>query len=161
MVYFERFVTLITKFCDRIAQAGVVAMLFLVFGNILGRKFWKPIFGAYDYVGFIGAVIVAFSIAYCAVKKGHIQVELLITHFPKRVQGIIDSLIGMLSLGLFCVIAWQCIVYGNDMRRTGELSMTALAPFYPYIYGIAFGCALLCLVILVDLIKSMTKAVKG
>lgn len=161
MLYFERFISLFTKFCDRIAQIGVMAMLLLVFGNILGRKFWKPIFGAYDYVGFIGAVIVAFSIAYCAMKKGHIQVELLVTRFPKRIQGIIDSVIGILSLGLFCVITWQCVVYGNDMRRTGELSMTAQAPFYPYIYGIAFGCVLLCLVILFDLIKSVNKAVKG
>ncbi len=161
MVYFESFVGFITKVCDRIAQAGVMAMLFLVFGNILGRKFWKPIFGAYDYVCFIGAIIVAFSIAYCAVKKGHIQVELLVARFPKRVQGIIDSVIGILSFGLFCVITWQCMVYANDMRRTGELSMTAQAPFYPYIYGIAFGCALLCLVILIDLIKSVIKAVKG
>jgi hypothetical protein len=47
------------------------------------------------------------------------------------------------------------------MRRAGEVSMTALFPFYPYIYGIAFGCALLCLVILADLIQSAVKAVKG
>jgi TRAP-type C4-dicarboxylate transport system permease small subunit len=161
VIYFERFINLLTKFCDRIAQAGVIAMLLLVFGNILGRKFWKPIFGAYDYVGFIGAVIVAFSIAYCAVKKGHIQVELLVERFPQRIQGVINSIIGILSLGLFFVITWQCAVYGSDMRRAGELSMTALAPFYPYIYGIAFGCALLCLVILIDLIKSVTKVVKG
>jgi hypothetical protein len=46
------------------------------------------------------------------------------------------------------------------MKRTGELAMTTLLPFYPYIYGIAFGCALLCLVILAQLIKSAVKAVK-
>jgi len=161
VIYFERFVSLLTKLCDRIAQAGVFAMLLLVIGNILGRWLWKSIFGAFDFVGFIGAVIVAFSIAYCAVKKGHIQVELLVTRFPQRVQGVIDSITGILSLGLFYLITWQCVVYGDDMRRAGELSMTALTPFYPYIYGIAFGCALLCLVILIDLIKSVTKVVKG
>jgi TRAP-type C4-dicarboxylate transport system permease small subunit len=161
VIYFERFVYILTKFCDRIAQAGVIAMLLLVFVNILGRMLWKPIFAAYDYVSFIGAVIVAFSIAYCGVKKGHIQVEMLVERFSPRGQGVIDSITGILSLGLFCVITWQCMVYGNDMRRSGELSMTALAPFYPYIYGIAFGCALLCLVILIDLIKSVTKVVKG
>jgi len=53
------------------------------------------------------------------------------------------------------------VVLANDKWRLGELSMTALLPFHPYIYGVAFGCILLCLVILVDLIKSMAKAAKG
>jgi hypothetical protein len=65
-----------------------------------------------------------------------------------------------MSLGTFSLVTWQCVVYAIDMKRTGELSMTALLPFYPYLYGIAFGCALLCLVILADLIKSVSKAVK-
>jgi hypothetical protein len=39
--------------------------------------------------------------------------------------------------------------------------MTSLFPFHPYIYAVAFGCGLLSLVILVDLIKSLVQAVKG
>jgi TRAP-type C4-dicarboxylate transport system permease small subunit len=103
--------------------------------------------------------VVAFSIPYCALRKGHTQVELVLERFSRRVQAIIDSIIGIISLGTFSLVTWQCVVYAIDMKRTGELSMTALLPFYPYIYGIAFGCALLCLVILAGLIKSL-KAVK-
>jgi len=150
----------ITKLCDRIAQAGVFVMLIVIFINILGRQFWKPLYGTFDYVSFICAIVVAFSIPYCALKKGHTQVELLLERLSERVQGIIDSIKGILSLGTFSLVTWQCVVYAIDMKRTGELSMTALLPFYPYLYGIAFGCALLCLVILADLIKSVSKAVK-
>jgi hypothetical protein len=53
------------------------------------------------------------------------------------------------------------VLYADDMRRAGELSMTSLTPFYPYIYAIAFGCGLLCLVILVELIKSIAEVAKG
>jgi len=159
--YFNRIVSLLTKFCDRIAQAGVFAMLLIIFSNILGRKIWKPIYGTYDYVGFIGAILVAFAIPFCALEKGHIEVELLVERFSKRVQGIVGSITGFLSLGIFSLVTWQCVVFANDMRRTGELSMTMQTPFYPYIYAIAFGCGLLCLVILVDIIKSLVKAVKG
>ena len=161
MDYFNRIVSLLTKFCDRIAQAGVFAMLLIIFSNILGRKIWKPIYGTYDYVGFIGAILVAFAIPFCALEKGHIEVELLVERFSKRVQGIVGSITGFLSLGIFSLVTWQCVVFANDMRRTGELSMTMQTPFYPYIYAIAFGCGLLCLVILVDIIKSLVKAVKG
>ena len=162
MVYFDRVVHSLSKFCDRIAQGAVMAMMLLVVANIIWRvvpEIGRPIFGTYDVVGFIGATLVAFAIAYCAVQGGHISVELVVARFPQRVQGIIGSITGFLSLGIFAVITWQCVVLANDMWRVGEVSMSALLPFYPYIYGVAFGCALLCLVILVDLGKSLAKAV--
>ena len=161
MDYFNRIVNFFTKFCDWIAQAAVVAMLLLLIGNILGRKVWKPIYGTFDFVSFINTILVAFAIPYCALKKGHTQVELVLERFSQRVQGIIDGITGILSLGIFSLITWQCVVFAIDMKRSGELAMTTLLPFYPYIYGIAFGCALLCLVILADLIKSAAKAVRG
>jgi TRAP-type C4-dicarboxylate transport system permease small subunit len=158
---FDRMVRLLSKFCDQIAQASLFAMFLLIFINILLRKFWKPIFGAYDYTCFISAIVIAFAMAYCAVQGGHTQVDLFVTRFSQRVQGIIGSIVGILSLGLFSLVTWQCIVLANDMRRSGEVSMTSLFPFHPYIYAVAFGCALLSLVILVDVIKSLVKAVKG
>ena len=160
MDHFNRVIDFITKLCDRIAQAGVFVMLLILFANILGRKFWKPIYGTFDYVSFICAILVAFSIPYCALKKGHTQVELVVERFSERVQGIIGIITDILGLGTFSLVTWQCVVYAIDMKRCGELSMTTLLPFYPYVYGIAFGCALLCLVILADLIKSAVKAVK-
>ena len=161
MAFLDQFVRLLSKHCDRIAQFGVVAMMLLAVGNILLRMVWKPIFGTYDIIEFIGAILVAFAIAYCAVQRGHIQVELVVARFPQQVQGIIGSITGFLSLGIFALITWQCLVLASDMRRVGEVSMSALLPFYPYIYGVGFGIALLCLVILVDLMQSLVKAAKG
>jgi TRAP-type C4-dicarboxylate transport system permease small subunit len=152
----------LSRFCDKIAQAGLFAMLLLTTSNILLRKVvGKPVYGAYDYVCFLSTIVVAFAIANCAVKKGHTQVELLVARFSRRAQGIVDSVTGILSLGIFSLITWQSVALANDMRRAGELSMTSLEPFYPYIYAVAFGCALICLVILVDIMKSVVKAVKG
>jgi len=161
MVFFERMVRSLSQICDWIAQAAVVAMLSLVVGNILLRIVWKPILGTYDIAGFIGAILIGFAIAYCALEKGHIQVELLVARLPGRAQGIIGSITGILSMGIFSLVTWQCIVLANDMRRVGEVSMSAHISFYPYIYGIAFGCGLLCMVILIDLIKSLVKVIKG
>jgi len=161
VTFFERMVSSLAQICDRIAQVAVVAMLFLVVGNILLRIVWKPILGTYDIAGFIGAILIGFAIAYCALEKGQIQVELLVARLPERAQGIIGSITGILSLGIFSLVTWQCIVLANDMRRVGEVSMSAHISFYPYIYGIAFGCGLLCVVILIDLIKSLVKVIKG
>ena len=157
---FFRFVQIITKVCDKIAQIGVLFMLILVVGNIIGRKIWKPIFGVYDYVSYTGVIIVSFSIAYCALQKAHTQVELFMARFSKKTQSIIDFFTNLMSLGIFILASWQLVIFGNDMRKAGELSMTSLTPFYPFIYMISIGCALLCLVIISDIIKSVMGVIK-
>jgi TRAP-type C4-dicarboxylate transport system permease small subunit len=161
MAFFEKAVRLLTTYCDRIAQMGVMAMMTLAVVNIILRLVWKAIMGTYDYIEFIGAILVSFAIAYCALQKGHIQVELIVSRFPRRVQGVIGTITGLLSLGIFSLITWQSLIFAGDMRRSGDVSMTMLLPFYPYIYGLAFGTGLLCLVVLTELIKDLTKAVKG
>ncbi|MBI5443999.1 MAG: TRAP transporter small permease [Deltaproteobacteria bacterium] len=149
------------RLCDWIARAGVFAMLVLVVVSVALRKLGMPLYGAYDYVGFLGALTVAFALAHCAVERGHTQVEMLVERLPRRAQGVIDSLAGVLALALFAVVTWQCLALAEDMRRSGEVSMTAQVPFYPYIYGVAFGFALLCVVILLQCVNSLGKAVKG
>lgn len=161
MAFFEKAVRIVAKNCDRIAQAGIMAMMSLAVINILLRLFWKAIMGTYDYIEFIGAILVSFAVAYCALQRGNIQVDLVVERFPRRVQGIIGSITGILSLGFFLFVTWQSFILAGDMHQSGETSMTMLLPFYPYVYGLAFGVGLLCLVILIDLIKDLNKAVKG
>jgi hypothetical protein len=64
-------------------------------------------------------------------------------------------------LGIFGLITWQCLIFAGDAWRVGETSMGTQVPIYPYIYGVTLGIALLCLVIVVDLGRSLVKAVKG
>jgi hypothetical protein len=59
------------------------------------------------------------------------------------------------------MIAWQSAVYGIDLRQSGEVSLTLQMPLYPIVYGIAFGCGLLALVLLMDLIKSFKKGLSS
>ena len=159
MANFERIINLLGKYCDRIAQAAVMAMMLLVVANIVGRPLGTSIFGTLDFVGFINAVLVAFALAYCAIHKGHIQVEMLVQRLPERVQSIIDIFTNVLSLGIFAVITWQCLLLAIDKLVGNEVSITALVPFHYYIFAVAFGCALLCMVILINLIKSVLKVV--
>lgn len=157
----DAFVRSVAKGCDRISQFGVFAMLALVVTSVILRRFGKPISGAYDYVGFILALTVSFSLAHCAFKKGHTQVDMFVNRLFPRVAAAVDSCTGLLSVALFSVVTWQCVALGQDIRRAGEVSMTALIPFYPYIYGMAFGCGLLTLAVFCEFLRSLGKAVKG
>jgi TRAP-type C4-dicarboxylate transport system permease small subunit len=161
IVSFENFVVLISKWSDRVSQMAVMAMMLVTIANVLGRMLWRPIYGTFDYVSFLSVILVALALAHCALRRGHISVELIVARLPRRAQGLIGCVTNILSLAIFAAVIWQCMVFAERMIRTGQVTMTALLPFYPFIYTIAFGCFLLTLVILVDLLKSLDKAVNG
>ncbi len=160
MAYFERLINSLSRWCDRVAQGAVCAMVLVLGGNILLRILWKPFLGSYDWTGLIGTILISLALGYCGVQRGHVRVEFIVQYFPERVQAVIDSITGILSLFLFGLAAWQSLVLGSEMWRKGDVSMTVQVPFHPFLYTIAFGCALLWLVILIDTMKSLGKAVR-
>jgi TRAP-type C4-dicarboxylate transport system permease small subunit len=95
--------------------------------------------------------------AHTLAEKGHVAVSLIVQLFPKRLQGIIESMISILGIILFGLIAWQSFLYGLDCQRSGEVSLTLELPFYPIIYGVALGSGVVCLVLLADLVEAIGK----
>jgi TRAP-type C4-dicarboxylate transport system permease small subunit len=163
MSSFEEFVRRLSKYIDRVAQAALVALAFIIVLNVVLRVLGLPRawLQTFDLVGLIGLMVISFALAHTAVQKGHISIEVLVTRFPKRVQGIIGTITGILSLGIFAMVTWRCFALANRYRQIGETTMTAYIPISPFVYMIAFCTAVLCLVILVELIKSVREAMKG
>jgi TRAP-type C4-dicarboxylate transport system permease small subunit len=143
-----------------ISMAAVIAIMTLTVLDVILRFFRYPIPGVYDMVGLLGAVIISFSLAYTSVEKGHIAVDLVIQKLPERSQAIIDVITHFFSILFFLTAAWQCIRYGMDLMRSGEVSMTIRVPIYPFVFGTAVGCLLLTLVLAVEFIRSLQRAGK-
>ena len=145
---------------NTLAGAAVVAMMLLTCADVLLRLLRHPIPGTYELVGFLGTVIVSFSLALTSLSKGHIAVEILVEKLPRRVQVGIEAGTSLIGAALFAIITWQSLVYAADIRQSGEVSVTLTMPIYPFIYGIAAGSALLVLVLLHDSLHSAIGAVK-
>jgi TRAP-type C4-dicarboxylate transport system permease small subunit len=159
--HLERFASSLSNWLNWVAGIGLVAMLGLTVADIVGIKLFKwPIPGGIEIVAFLGVVVTAFAIAYTQVLRGHIEVEFVVMRLPPRVQAAIAAFVWLLSLALFALLAWQSIDYGLSLQTTGTVSMTQRIPFYPFVYGIAFCCIPVCLVLLVEFLKSVAKAVK-
>lgn len=139
----------------------MVAMLALTVADIIGIKFFKaPVPGAIEIVGFLAVTVTAFAIAHTYVLRGHIRVEFFVMRLPQRLQAAIAAFVSLLCTGLFALLAWQSYAYGRVLQTTGEVSMTQNIPFYPFVYAIAFCCLPLCLLLLLELVKSVVKAVR-
>lgn len=140
----------ICKLCDYIAYAGICITMVITVIEFVFRSFGKPMAGTYDIIGLIQVILVCFAIPYCTFQKGHIRVDMFMEFLPKRVQTVIDGIIGFLCFVFFLVVAWQSIVLGNNLRRTGDVSMSVFIPFYPFIYCIGLTCIFVALLILSD-----------
>jgi TRAP-type C4-dicarboxylate transport system permease small subunit len=153
----EKLIRDLSKKMYWIAGAAIVAMMFLTSADVVLRFFRKPIPGTYELVCFLGAVAVSFAMAHTSIEKGHVSVSFVVSHFPPRVQSFIECITSCFGLFIFGFIAWQSILYGNDLHTAHEVSLTLQLPFYPFIYGIGFSAGVVCLLLLSDAIKNAMK----
>ncbi len=140
-----------------LACAALIAMMLLSTADVILRLFGKPIPGTYELVGFLGTIVVSFALAFTSMEKGHIAVEILVEKLPQRAQLAIEGVCNLIGALLFGVIAYQAVLYALDIRKSGEVSLTLQMPPYPFIFGISAGCALLCLLLIADFIKSVLR----
>jgi hypothetical protein len=56
------------------------------------------------------------------------------------------------------MLSWQSVLFANDLKAAKEVSMTIELPFYPFVYGMSFAAAAVCLVLLVNLVQHVKKA---
>ncbi|MGA8179099.1 MAG: TRAP transporter small permease [Desulfobacterales bacterium] len=157
MHIFEKLIHDLSKKMYWIAGAAIVAMMFLTCADVVLRFFRKPIPGTYELVSFLGAVAVSFAMAHTSIEKGHVSVSFVVSHFPTKVQGLIECITSCFGLFLFGFIAWQSIQYANDLHTAHEVSLTLQLPFYPFIYGIGFSAGVVGLLLLFDVTKNAIK----
>jgi len=139
----------------------VVMMLLTTADVTLRYIFNRPITGAMELTELMMAVLVACGLAYAAVHKEHIRVELIISRFSPRAQAVINAITCFFSLGIFSLITWRSILYAEYLRLGGVTSAVLLIPVYPFVYVVAFGSALLCLIFVCNLFEHLAQVVEG
>jgi TRAP-type C4-dicarboxylate transport system permease small subunit len=119
--------------------------------DVVGRMMGYPVFGTYELVSFMAALIVAAALPDTQAEKRHIGVEIVTNKLSPKVVKIIDMLTGLAALILFSIVTWRMFLYGNALRQSGEVSMNLRLPEYllPMILGIGF------LVFVIFIIKSL------
>ena len=136
-----------------IAGVCMAAMILVTCGNIVSRIVWIPIKGTYELMGFFGAIVTSFVLGYTQMKKGHTAVDILANRFSERTQKILNGVNFVICMAFFAIAGWQISKYATTLWKTGEVTETLLIIYYPFTYGVALGCFLLSLVMLVEFLK--------
>ncbi|PWB67713.1 MAG: TRAP transporter small permease [Deltaproteobacteria bacterium] len=153
----ERLSALLRKVLMIAGGAALLALTLLATANVALRILRVPVSGTYEIVSFLGAIVTAGALGYTQKRKDHIVVDILSEKFPASVKRAVDGLSHVLMLGLFSIVAWQTFVYGERLRRTGELSETLKVAYYPFVFLVSLGFAVLALTILLDLLGLFLK----
>jgi TRAP-type C4-dicarboxylate transport system permease small subunit len=158
---FERFNRRLSGWCEWLGIAAMLLTMVVTCIDVVGAKvFLSPLLGAIDIVMLSQIVAISFAASMALIIGRHIRVEFFYRLLPPRVQAVINSFVYLLSLGLFIVIIWRLCVLGHSFQTSGEYSATAYIPLYPFAYAIALACIPVCLVLLLEFLKSLTKRVQ-
>jgi len=163
---FEKWLNQLDKFTRSLSRslewAGAIGLLlmFLVnFIDVVGAKlFLWPLPGSVEIISFSQIVAIAPAIAFTLILGRHIRVEFIIERFPKRIRAAISSFSSFLGLVIFVLLLWQSYLYGVSLQKAGEIGSTSHLPFYPFAYLIAFCSIPVCLVFLMEVLKSLAEA---
>jgi len=151
----EKMSALLNKWFVWTGGVALLAMTIIACANMLMRPLGSPLKGAYELVGFAGALTVAFALGYTQISRSHIAVDILASRYSKRTKRIINSINSFFCTIFFVLVAWQVSVFATTIWKRGETSETLRIIYHPFVYLVALCCLLLAYTLLVDFIKTL------
>lgn len=153
--------TAIARGTSVVGVSALVAMMFLTGSDVTLRYiFNRPIPGSMEVTEFMMAMVIGLGLAYCALQKGHVRVDIVLSRLPRLAQVVMNSIASFIFLGLFILITWRTAYRAESMMDQGLVSQVLYIPVYPFALVVTAGCAVLCLVLLKDFIEDLYQVVK-
>ncbi len=142
-----------------VIAGGVLAfMIVLTFFDVILRNLGHPITGSMELIQYGGSIVFGFSIPYGTLLGAQIIVDIItdkLSPGKKRTIIIVTRCVGIL---LFLFIAYNFLLYGIDVRRSGERTASFKVPYYPFAFALSLSFLLQSFTILRDLIKTVKGA---
>lgn len=143
----------LSRLLNIVAGIAITFIMLLTVLDVVLRLLRRPIVGTYELVAFSGAVVIGFALPLTSWLRGHIYVDFFTGKLPQAVRRPVHVATRTLGIALFAVIGWNLFLFGMDLQRSGEVSLTLQLPFYPVAYGVGAACFAECLVLLADIVK--------
>lgn len=132
-------------------------MCLIVYSVFMRRVFNAPPLGVYDTAEVMLIPVVAFSLAYTSLTKGHIFVDLLSSFAKPRTIQLSDAVVLLVCGLLVALLTWESILLGVRAIEVNEVTQMIEIPYFPFIAALALGAAIFAIV----LFKQAWQAFKG
>jgi TRAP-type C4-dicarboxylate transport system permease small subunit len=141
-----------------ISGAVLAGMIILTFFDVVLRNFGHPITGSMEIIQYGGCIVFAFSIPYGTLLGSQIIVDIITEKLRPKTKRIVEIITRCIGIIIFLFIAYNFVVYGIDVSKTGERTASFKIPYYPFSFALAFSFLLQSLTIFCDLIKKVKGA---
>jgi len=157
--YIHKITDPVVKWACNFGMYALVIMVLAVVADVVMRVLALGIHGLNEVQVFMMVAVTFLSIAYVGVKKGHIVIELFVSKLsaPHRaVSRTINDLLGLVIVG---IISWRSAAYA--LQHLGEYTAVLELPKNWSMFLVTIGTALLCIVILADILEDLSEVVKS
>jgi TRAP-type C4-dicarboxylate transport system permease small subunit len=154
---FSKAIINVDKILYVIAGVTLVVMVLVTLCDVILRNFGHPITGSMEIIQYGGSIVFGFSLPYATYLGAMVQVDIVTEKLkpgPKRIVSIATRVVAFLFL-LF--VAYNFFGYGQDARKSGEVTASFRIPTYPFIYAMALCFVFHSLTVVVDLIRTIRK----
>ncbi|MFH1488376.1 MAG: TRAP transporter small permease [Pseudomonadota bacterium] len=155
---FEKIVHQISTVFNSVG-AGILFLLMAAgAADVIGRYLFNaPINGTMERGELMLALMVFLSWGLTQIKKGHVGVELFISHFPPRLRNITELSTSLITLILFIAIVWRSALMAIETHRSGEVVYVIHWPLTPFQLFVPLGGIIMCLVLIVEIVQSIQR----
>lgn len=125
----------------------IVMMLLNVVDVVLSKLFQSPIIGAYELTQRILMCAVFTAFAYGQAQKAHINMTIVIRHFPRPLRFLVFTLMSVLSVVCAGAVTYAAFAQALVAMRSGYITEILYIPLYPFylVESIAMGVFTLAL----------------
>jgi TRAP-type C4-dicarboxylate transport system permease small subunit len=141
-----------------IAGSILACMIVLTLFDVVLRNFGHPITGSMEFIQYGGCIVFAFSIPFGTLLGSQVIVDIITEKLSPEKKRIVEIITRCMGIIIFLFIAYNFVVYGIDVSKTGERTASFKIPYYPFSYALAFSFLLQSFTIFCDLIKKVKGA---
>jgi TRAP-type transport system small permease protein len=158
----EAFIKPIYKWLAYIGAAALGAMVLAMIWSIIGRRFFgAPLKGSTEIMQ-LGLVLVTFLvIGYEHVGRHEkMTVDIVAKHLPRRVQSIVQPIIYLLGIAIFCILCWQLVKLAMTYQEGNQHTRNIPIKIYPFTLLAAFGIFTMVPIFVMRFLRSLAEAVR-
>ncbi len=149
---FWRVVVLLVRGMTVLAGVSLAVLAAVTCADVLVRAVGAPVKGGYDLARVLGALTIACGVPLTTAVKGHVAIEYFFHKLNRTGRVVVDSVMRLLSIGMFAFAAKQCVVHGSRFLRSGEVTATLELPVFWVPWVMAAACALSAVVVVYHLL---------
>ena len=155
--------TSISNWMAVLACIVLAVMMMCVTVDVTGRDFFMwPLRGTVEIVGLLLIFASTWGLGLAQIEKKHIRIPLFYDMFPRRVRLCLDILAYVVCFVAAGLVTWQMLMLAIKYFKMPRGNTTQILglPFFPFMVALAWGFGWMCIILLMDIYKTILEVIK-